>query len=448
MGVDAVPRGEDALARDGASTSGRARTGAIDRTMLTTLALGGLAFVAAGGATMGAARAAEARAGGARATAALGGVRQRGGSGLGDTWFDANGKNQKGSAEDDGYVTKDKMREFSERPWSWDSTVSCEGTEVTPTIFDFDAVEPARVKLWRNSSFAFNFWRTPRSRHYQIYDMMNVRNAFCKAGQYKVNIVMAMDSSDSCDWARKHYDLAGRLYPKPEEQHLGEGTFYCFQMRLENMDFKMLDVCGARATIEFNRLSNLNSAVYSAKWAAKIRYKYAWYVDPEDFEPGLIHRRLFSPEMDAAFKTERLLRVECYKDGDVVRSNNCQEGTMMAPRRVFNMRVFGGTVEAIEKMRLGFGYFASLLVPMKHSIQDWTINKDGVVQFKKFPNGLGCVCPSDEEVLTQWAHSKGWTADHLAFEKNVLADAATPHANEYGTCNWVDFKSGRGTLLD
>ena len=152
--------------------------------------------------------------------------------------------------------------------------------------------------------------------------------------------------------------------------------------------------------------------------------------------------------MADAFKSERLLRVECYKDGEVERANNCQEGVMISPRRVVNMRVFGGTTEAIQAVRLGMGYFTSLLVPLKHSFQDWTINNQGLVQFKKFPNGLGCVCPSDEEVITQMAHSRGWSADHLAFEKNVLKDRAKPHANEYGTCSWVDFQSGRGTLLE
>ena len=424
-----------------ATTTGR---GARSST-LSLVAMSAMAMLASGAATVGVRRVIDARGvgTGGRGTslAALG---QR----MDAVWTEAdvldNATNT--AAADHGFVSFEKQRDFESRPWSWDETVTCDGTEVTDVDFDFDAVEPGLVKLWRNSSFGFNYWRTPSSRHFQIYDTMMIRNAYCKAGQYQLNIVCSMDSHDSCEFAREHYMLGALKYPQPKERHLGSGLFFCDKRTVDRMHFKLMSMCGARANIEFNRISNLAAASREAKNKFGWEFSHIWYVDPEDFELGLIHNRLFDPAMAAAFEDK--MRLQCYKDGDALRANNCQDGVAVEPRRVFNTRIFGGSPGAVGEMHRLLTYFVPEFVPLMGRISDWSFD-NGLLRRWNWFRPYGCACPSDEELLTQYAHSrnKGFTK-HLAFENQVTAGVATPLAHEYGSCNWVDFDGDMGKLLE
>jgi hypothetical protein len=356
------------------------------------------------------------------------------------------------AASDHGYVSVDQQRAFETRAWAWDQTYSCDDFQVTENEFEAMNVDEGRKEFWRNSTFSFQYWRTPRSRHYQLYDAYNLRKALCLAGQFDVNVVTMMDDQDSCAWARKHYDLGRAKFPRanPSGDNLGQGVFFCTGRPIDHFVLKPSPVCGVRTMIELNRMNNLGDLLNYAERDSNIAYTYAWYVDPEDFEITMIHKRLFDPEMDAAFPTS--LRLECHRNGDVPRDDNCQEGAAKSPRRVFNGRVVGGRRKTINSYNWSVRYFLRKWVPLKGRNYEWTLDRKGIVSWKPANNLVkGCVCPSDEEVYTQMAHViHGGFARAFAFEAVASSTAPTPRVvgEEYGTCAWVKFRHNLGRLLE
>jgi len=356
------------------------------------------------------------------------------------------------AASDHGYVSVDQQRAFEARAWAWDQTYSCDDFQVTEEEFEAMNVDEGHKNFWRNTTFSFQYWRTPRSRHYQLYDAYNLRKALCAAGQFDVNVVTMMDSQDSCAWAKKHYDLGREKFPRanPSRDNLGQGVFFCAGRPIDHFVLQLSPVCGVRSIIEINRMNNLGDLLNFAERSGQISYTYAWYVDPEDFEIKMIHKRLFDPEMDAAFPTQ--LRLECHRDGDVPRDDNCQEGTAISPRRVFNGRIVGGRRKTINNYNWSVRYFLRKWVPLKGRNHEWTLDENGVVSWKIANNLVkGCVCPSDEELYTQMAHVvHGGFAMSFAFENIASSTAPTPRVvgEEYGTCAWVEFGHRLGRLLE
>jgi len=350
------------------------------------------------------------------------------------TWTENNQKTNDGNAADDGFVSLEQQRDFEGREWAWEGKITCDNHKALD--FDVDAVDAGRKALWRNASFSFQFWRTPRSRHYQLYEQENIRNAFCKAGQYQVNIVTMMDDASSCEFARAHYDKGAEQFPTDKNQHLGQGTFYCHVRSLSNSWYKLMPMCGARTTLEFNRVQNLGDSVRLAKDVAGYKFLNAYYCDPEDFEISLISHRIFDPNLNRAFPAQ--FRVGCYKDGAARRANNCQEGTAYEPRRVISTRLMGGTVDAIAKMNNAIGFLTRRWVPLRDRGQYWTLDDNGLVAMKPGMRAKGCVCPTDEEALTQLAHEDPFK-HYFAFEENADPTIGVAKQNEYGTCHWVDF---------
>ena len=426
MGVDAP---DDATSRTRrASTTSTSERRA---TVMMSIAV----MVASSLMTLGIKRGVEGRGSSALATpfkAALGQTRM-----AHSTWSESN-QHDGGNAADDGFVSYEQQRDFEGREWAWENRISCDGHEALD--FDVDAVEAGRKALWRNASFSFQFWRTPRSRHYQLYEQENMRNAFCKAGQYQVNIVTMMDHADSCEFARAHYDKGAERFPKDASQHLGQGTFYCHARSLSNSWIKLMAVCGVRSMIEFNRMQNLGDTVRLARDVAGYRFLNSYYADPEDFEISLINHRIFDPQLNRAFPTQ--FRVGCYKNGAARRANNCQDGTAFEPRRVISTRLMGGTAEAVARINNAIGYLTRRWVPLRDQGEDWTLDDDGLVSVRKGKRLKGCVCPSDEEALTQLAHEDAFK-QFLAFEENADPTIGAPKMHEYGSCHWVDF--GRGS---
>jgi hypothetical protein len=251
-----------------------------------------------------------------------------------------------------------------------------------------------------------------------------------------VNIVTMMDHADSCEFARAHYDKGAEQFPKDASQHLGQGTFYCATRSLSNSWIKLMAVCGARSMIEFNRMQNLGDAIRLGRDVAGYRFLNAYYADPEDFEISLINHRMFDPQLNRAFPTQ--FRMGCYKDGAVRRANNCQDGTAYEPRRVISTRLMGGTVESVARINNAMGYLTRRWVPLQGQGEDWSLDDDGLVAVKRGKRVKGCVCPSDEEALTQLAHDDSFKA-FLAFEENADPTIGTPKMHEYGSCHWVDF---------
>ena len=358
------------------------------------------------------------------------------------TWDESN-QHDGGNAADDGFVSYEQQRDFEGREWAWEKRISCDGHEALD--FDVDAVEEGRKALWRNASFSFQFWRTPRSRHFQLYEQENIRNAFCKAGQYQVNIVTMMDHADSCEFARAHYDKGAEQFPKDASQHLGRGAFYCATRSISNFHYKLMAVCGARSMIEFNRVENLAAAVRGGQSNADYSFLNAYYADPEDFEISLINHRIFDPQLNRAYPTQ--FRVGCYKDGAVRRANNCQDGTAFEPRRVISTRLMGGTVAAVVKIGYGYSHLTRYWVPLQGQGERWSLDDDGLVVERRRKRAKGCVCPSDEEAMTQMAHHDALKR-FLAFEENADRTIGTPKMHEYGSCHWVDFGRTKRKLVD
>ena len=346
----------------------------------------------------------------------------------------------------------ERQRAFERRAWSWDQTFSCDDFQVTEDEFEAMNVDEGRKALWRNSTFSFQYWRTPRSRHYQLYDAYNLRKALCAAGQFDLNVVTMMDSRDSCDWAQKHYDLGRQKFPRANatRDNLGEGVFFCAGRPVDHFVLRPSPVCGVRTMIELNRMNNLGDLLNWARQSRQIDYKYAWYVDPEDFEINMIHKRLFDPEMDEAFP--RQLRLECYRNGDVPRDDNCQEGSTRSPRRVFKGRIIGGRRKTVDNFNWSVRYFLRKWVPLRGRNREWTLDENGVVSWKIANNKVkGCVCPSEEELFTQMAHTvHGRFAMSFAFARAASRSVPTPSVvdKEYGTCAWVDFNHRLGQILE
>ena len=356
------------------------------------------------------------------------------------------------AASDHGFVSVERQRAFEQRAWSWDQTFSCDDFQVTEDEFEAMNVDEGRKALWRNSTFSFQYWRTPRSRHYQLYDAYNLRKALCAAGQFDLNVVTMMDSRESCDWAQKHYDLGRQKFPRANatRDNLGQGVFFCSGRPIDHFVLRPSPVCGVRTMIELNRMNNLGDLLNWARQSRQISYKYAWYADPEDFEIKMIHKRLFDPEMDEAFP--RQLRLECYRNGDVPRDDNCQEGSTRSPRRVFKGRIVGGRRKTIDNFNWSVRYFLRKWVPLQGRNREWTLDENGIVSWKIANNRVkGCVCPSDEELFTQMAHVvHGGFAMTFAFERAASRSAPTPSVvdKEYGTCAWVDFNHRLGQILE
>jgi hypothetical protein len=345
---------------------------------------------------------------------------------------------------DQGFVSLEQIREFQDRPWKWERLISCDGAEV----IDWDThveLDGERLQLIRDASFSMAFWRLPRTKHYQAYDTQQMRNAYCKAGQYRVNIVTVMDDEDSCAFARAHYDMGGRVYPKPEDQHLGDGIFVCNSAPVSDFAIKLHPGCGVRNSVEVSRMENLWFANDLARRYDGVDLSYNYYVDPEDFELSVLKSRVFDPRLDAKFNDK--FRVQCYKDGSVARENNCDDGAMVSPRRVVSTRVFGGSKEAVYAINFHVMFYFSNFAPYGTRLQQWTLNKDKIPVKKDPKTGevtdrLGCLCPSDEEVLTQMIHYQAFLRAFAFLEK----DEESPIANEYSSCSWVQWQNGRNLV--
>jgi hypothetical protein len=452
---ESEPRTRDAIASSslGTSSSWRARAMPWTSTVVTVVASVGAAALA-GAATL-AIRRGVGGGGGANGDDAWRMTRVRSMASLGQRTerhvFEGKGDDVN-AASDHGFVSAERQRAFEQRAWSWDQTFSCDDFQVTEDEFEAMNVDEGRKALWRNSTFSFQYWRTPRSRHYQLYDAYNLRKALCAAGQFDLNVVTMMDSRESCDWAQKHYDLGRQKFPRANatRDNLGQGVFFCSGRPIDHFVLRPSPVCGVRTMIELNRMNNLGDLLNWARQSRQISYKYAWYADPEDFEIKMIHKRLFDPEMDEAFP--RQLRLECYRNGDVPRDDNCQEGSTRSPRRVFKGRIVGGRRKTIDNFNWSVRYFLRKWVPLQGRNREWTLDENGIVSWKVSNNRVkGCVCPSDEELFTQMAHVvHGGFAMTFAFERAASRSAPTPSVvdKEYGTCAWVDFNHRLGQILE
>ena len=137
----------------------------------------------------------------------------------------------------------------------------------------------------------------------------------------------------------------------------------------------------------------------------------------------------------------------CYKDGAVRRANNCQDGTAFEPRRVISTRLMGGTVAAVVKIGYGYSHLTRHWVPLQGQGERWSLDDDGLVVERRRKRTKGCVCPSDEEAMTQMAHHDAFK-HFLAFEENADRTIGTPKMHEYGSCHWVDFGRTKRKLVD
>lgn len=344
------------------------------------------------------------------------------------------------NALDHGVVSMDQLRSFEETPWKWESLISCEGTEMHGWDTNIE-LEPDRKEIIRKSGFSPAFWRLPRSRHFQIYDTQNIRSAYCKAGMLQLNIATVMDSAESCEFARAHYDMGHREFPRVAQQHLGAGTFVCTPLPISRFGIQLHTACGSRATVEIARMENLWYANDFAQRNDGVSFEYQFYVDPEDFTPNIFKTRVFDPEL--AEKYQDKLRVQCYPDGDSPRIDNCDDRAMTVPRRVVRSRVFGGRSDAVTLFNYHAGYYLRKYVPLASTLDDWSLRRDKSLGRKKNNGQLhpqhGCLCPSDEEVMTQMMHIPQW---RIMFA--TIAEGEDMPANHtYPTCGWVTLSEGQ-----
>lgn len=343
------------------------------------------------------------------------------------------------NALDHGVVSMDQLRSFEETPWKWESLISCEGTEMHGWDTNID-LEPGRKEIIQQSSFSPAFWRLPRSRHFQIYDTQNIRSAYCKAGMLQLNIATVMDSAESCEFARAHYDMGHREFPRVAQQHLGAGTFVCTPLPISRFGIQLHAACGSRATVEIARMENLWYANDFAQRNNGVRFEYQFYVDPEDFTPNIFKTRVFDPEL--AVKYQDKMRVQCYPDGNSPRIDNCDDRAMTVPRRVVRSRVFGGRVDAISFFNYHASYYLRKYVPLANRLDEWSLRKDKSLGRKKLNGQLhpeyGCLCPSDEEVMTQMMHIPQWRRMFAT----VAEGEDIPANHTYPTCGWVTLSGG------
>jgi len=340
---------------------------------------------------------------------------------------------------DHGVVSMDQLRSFEETPWKWESLVSCEGTEMHGWDTDID-LEPGRKEIIRKSGFSPAFWRLPRSRHFQIYDTQNIRSAYCRAGMLQLNIATVMDSAESCEFARAHYDMGHREFPRVAHQHLGAGTFVCTPLPISRFGTQLHTGCGSRATVEIARMENLWYANDFAQRNDGVSFEYQFYVDPEDFTPNIFKTRVFDPEL--AVKYQDKLRIQCYPDGNSPRVDNCDDRAMTVPRRVVRSRVFGGRADAITLFNYHARYYLRKYVPLAARLDEWSLRRDKSLGRKKLNGQLhpqyGCLCPSDEEVMTQMIHIPQWRVMFAT----VAEGEDMPANHTYPTCGWVTLSEG------
>ena len=171
---ESEPRTRDAIASSslGTSSSWRARAMPWTSTVVTVVASVGAAALA-GAATL-AIRRGVGGGGGANGDDAWRMTRVRSMASLGQRTerhvFEGKGDDVN-AASDHGFVSTERQRAFERRAWSWDQTFSCDDFQVTEDEFEAMNVDEGRKALWRNSTFSFQYWRTPRSRH---LDLLNV----------------------------------------------------------------------------------------------------------------------------------------------------------------------------------------------------------------------------------------------------------------------------------
>ena len=337
--------------------------------------------------------------------------------------------------DDDGLITEDEVRDFEVKPWPWPTDTSCKGDRV---VFP-EMLTKTRANHWRESVFSMNFWRLPRGRNYQMFDAEAVREGFCKAGQVQVNVVAMMDDEESCDFARRHYDQGAKQYPLDKSAWLGRGTFMCKVLSTRDFKYVLHKGCHAHNVVELNRVPALVDALNyisdeSARTGAKT-YKYIYYVDPEVFDLKLSLRRTFSPTLNMAYGDK--FRIGCRRSADVERSNNCQAGVQKSPIRPYLTRVMGGSNHAVRAFADAMDTFMNEFVPLrkKNEAYHFSINDDGVVE-NAVTKGLGCVCPSDEEVLSEMAHREEYA------ELFAMRPADKPGKLRGATCGWVQWQTG------
>jgi len=337
--------------------------------------------------------------------------------------------------DDDGLITEDEVLDFETKPWPWPSDTTCKDDRV---VFP-PKLTPTRANHWRESAFAMNFWRLPRSRNYQMFDAEAVREGFCKAGQVQVNVVAVMDDEKSCAFAKRHYDEGTKRFPLDKSAWLGRGTFMCSVLKPSEFKYTLHKGCHAHNAIELNRVPSLVHALdyineEAARTGAK-KYKYIYYVDPEEFDLKLTLHRTFSPTLNVAYGDK--FRIGCRRSATIERSNNCQAGVQKSPIRPYLTRIMGGSVDAVRALAEAMDTFMNEFVPLRKPDDSYhfSINDDGIVE-NAVTKQPGCVCPSDEEVLSEMAHR-----DEYA---NLFAmrDADAQGKLSGASCGWVQWKSG------
>jgi hypothetical protein len=97
----------------------------------------------------------------------------------------------------------------------------------------------------------------------------------------------------------------------------------------------------------------------------------------------------------------------------------------------------GGSVDAVRALAEAMDTFMNEFVPLRKPDDSYhfSINDDGIVE-NAVTKQPGCVCPSDEEVLSEMAHR-----DEYA---NLFAmrDADAQGKLSGASCGWVQWKSG------
>jgi len=339
--------------------------------------------------------------------------------------------------DDDGLVTEDEARDFENRPWPWPTGISCDQhSDFVPA-----QASSARRDHWHNSMFALSYWRLPRTRNYQFFDVGQLRDGFCKAGEVQLNVVAVMDAEESCAYAKAHYNEGHIAWPKEGADLLGKGTFLCYVLKPRDFEHKLHKGCHAHNAVEINRVSNMVKTMdyLDAKVAAGTleAYTHLYYVDPDSFDASLIATRLFSPTLAKAYPNA--FRVPCRRDGSILRDNNCQIGVQKSPIRPFVSKIMGGSMSAVRTLHTALNEFLDEFVPLRREDGEeyhFTVDKTNGLLVNTLTKKSGCVCPSDEEILSEMAH-----------DERYAALFATRGADESGklrgaTCGWVEWKSG------
>ena len=278
----------------------------------------------------------------------------------------------------------------------------CDGVDFSKDV-QFTTAESARLA---NSTFVSGFWRSRHSHHPSLDYALRLRQAACRFGWRKLNVIYVQDSAEMCESLIQWY-TAGRNASN-NAQLLGRGRVHCEIKPVSAFPIVMTKCPTTHSRIWLNKvpiLSEIVSKVESGVITREMKALHYFGLDGDvDYMAELIEaplkKRYFGEQGEEA---EGKLWTKCYNGTELMPSPVPVYSQCPWLRLEVMADVFGGPAHAVMEYAQAYTTYVNAHFPTKRNRS-------------RPPEHQRCVCPREEHVMTTMSRDPNY--QHLYSENS------------------------------